>query len=150
MNTRHYSPFDRLIAQIDQGLRTVFGPPPQAQRPKPGGQETKAGLNVAESELTGRLMRVNHAGEIAAQALYQGQALTADLPDVRDKMEQAAREENDHLAWTAARIKELGTHTSYLNPLWYAGSFAIGAVAGLLGDKWSLGGLTVQFFLIVN
>ena len=84
-------------------------------------------------------MRINHAGEICAQALYQGQALTAQLPNVRDKMEQAAAEENDHLAWTAGRLRELGAHTSYLNPLWYAGSFAIGAAAGLAGDKWSLG-----------
>jgi 3-demethoxyubiquinol 3-hydroxylase len=84
-------------------------------------------------------MRVNHTGEICAQALYQGQALTARRADVREKMEQAAREENDHLAWTEARIREVGGHTSYLNPLFYAGSFALGAVAGLVGDKWSLG-----------
>jgi ubiquinone biosynthesis monooxygenase Coq7 len=84
-------------------------------------------------------MRVNHAGEISAQALYQGQALTARLPTVRGKMEQAAVEENDHLAWTAERIRELGTHTSVLAPFWYAGSFAIGALAGIAGDKWSLG-----------
>ncbi|HEU5338909.1 MAG TPA: 2-polyprenyl-3-methyl-6-methoxy-1,4-benzoquinone monooxygenase, partial [Sulfuricaulis sp.] len=78
-------------------------------------------------------------GEICAQALYQGQATTARLPEVRGKMDQAAQEENDHLAWTEERIRELGSHTSYLNPLWYAGSFAIGAFAGLAGDKWSLG-----------
>ena len=79
------------------------------------------------------------AGEVCAQALYQGQALTAKLPNVREKMERAAQEENDHLAWCESRLKELGDHTSYLNPFWYAGSFAIGALAGLAGDKWSLG-----------
>lgn len=84
-------------------------------------------------------MRVNHAGEICAQALYQGQALTARKTDVRTKLEHAAQEENDHLAWTATRIEELGARPSYLNPLWYAGSLAIGAFAGMLGDHWSLG-----------
>jgi ubiquinone biosynthesis monooxygenase Coq7 len=84
-------------------------------------------------------MRVNHAGEVSAQALYQGQALTAKLAEVRGKMERAALEENDHLAWCERRLKELDSHTSMLNPLWYTGSFAIGALAGLAGDKWSLG-----------
>jgi ubiquinone biosynthesis monooxygenase Coq7 len=84
-------------------------------------------------------MRINHSGEVAAQALYQGQALTARLPGVRDKMERAAEEENDHLVWCERRINELGSHKSYLNPFWYAGSFAIGALAGAAGDKWSLG-----------
>jgi ubiquinone biosynthesis monooxygenase Coq7 len=84
-------------------------------------------------------MRVNHSGEVCAQALYQGQALTARLPVVRERMEQAALEENDHLAWCEQRLHELGSHKSYLNPAWYAGSFAIGALAGLIGDKWSLG-----------
>ena len=84
-------------------------------------------------------MRINHAGEICAQGLYQGQAITARLPRVREKMEEAAQEENDHIAWTADRIRELEGHTSYLNPLWYAGSFTLGALAGLAGDRWSLG-----------
>lgn len=84
-------------------------------------------------------MRVNHAGEICAQALYQGQALTARNPRVRSKLARAAQEENDHLAWTAQRISELGARPSYLNPAWYAGSFALGAIAGLAGDRWSLG-----------
>ncbi|HHO58680.1 MAG TPA: 2-polyprenyl-3-methyl-6-methoxy-1,4-benzoquinone monooxygenase, partial [Thiotrichales bacterium] len=85
------------------------------------------------------LMRVNHSGEVSAQALYQGQAVTARDPDVRGKLQQAAIEENDHLKWTHLRLQELGSHTSFLNPLWYTGSFAIGAFAGALGDKWSLG-----------
>ena len=84
-------------------------------------------------------MRVNHAGEVCAQALYQGQALTARRDETRQQMEQAAEEENDHLVWCRQRIHELGGHTSLLNPLWYTGSLAIGAFSGLLGDKWSLG-----------
>jgi len=139
MTTRGFSPFDRLIGAFDQALRTVFGPPPHSDRPNPADTQPEAELTTAERELAGRLMRINHAGEVAAQALYQGQALTARLPTVRDKMQQAAREENDHLAWTAQRAHELGTHTSPLGPFWYAGSFAIGAAAGLVGDKWSLG-----------
>ncbi len=139
MTARTYTSFDQLLGGLDQALRTVFGPPPEAQRPNPAAAISEADLDAAQRELAARLMRINHAGEICAQALYQGQAVTAQLPNVRDKMEQAAAEENDHLAWTAERIHELGTHTSYFNPLWYAGSFAIGATAGLAGDKWSLG-----------
>ena len=139
MTARAYTPFDQLLGGLDQALRTVFGPPPEAQRPSPAAAMPEADLDAAQRELVARLMRINHAGEICAQALYQGQAATAQLPNVRDKMEQAATEENDHLAWTAERLRELGSHTSYLNPLWYAGSFAIGATAGLAGDKWSLG-----------
>ncbi len=139
MTDRTYTPFDQLLGGLDQALRTVFGPPPGAQRPNPAAALPEADLDTAQRELAARLMRINHAGEICAQALYQGQAVTAQLPNVRDKMEQAAAEENDHLAWTAERLRELGSHTSYLNPLWYAGSFAIGATAGLAGDKWSLG-----------
>lgn len=139
MNDRRFSLFDRLIAQLDQALHTVCGPTPQAGRANPGDGKESAPLTASERELSGRLMRINHVGEICAQALYQGQAVTARLPQVRGKMEQAAQEENDHLAWTDERIRELGSHTSYLNPLWYAGSFALGAAAGAIGDKWSLG-----------
>lgn len=139
MTDRKLSALDRLVAQLDQALHTVLGPTPEAGRPNPEANQDDADLTTAERELAGRLMRINHAGEICAQALYQGQAVTARLPEVRGKMEQAAQEENDHLAWTGKRIRDLGTHTSYLNPLWYAGSFAIGALAGVLGDKWSLG-----------
>ena len=139
MTDRTYTSFDQLLGSLDQAMRTVFGPPPEAQRPNPAAAISETDLDAAQRELAARLMRINHAGEICAQALYQGQALTAQLPNVRDKMEQAAAEENDHLAWTAERLRELGAHTSYLNPLWYAGSFAIGATAGLAGDRWSLG-----------
>jgi len=139
MNERNYSPLDNLVGRLDEALRTVFGPPPQSARANPADGRNDDGMSTHAREFAGRLMRVNHAGEICAQALYQGQAVTATRSDVREKMGQAAREENDHLAWTATRIDELGTHTSYLNPLWYAGSFALGATAGLIGDKWSLG-----------
>jgi ubiquinone biosynthesis monooxygenase Coq7 len=117
----------------------VFGPAPAPGRASPATDKPDAELSAAERELSGRLMRINHTGEICAQALYQGQAATARLSEVRGKMQQAAQEENDHLAWTEQRIRELGGHTSYLNPLWYAGSFAIGALTGAIGDKWSLG-----------
>ena len=136
---RSYSPVDNLLMQFDTGLRTLFGKPDITSRTNPEDQVSETELSAEEKNLAGRLMRINHSGEVAAQGLYQGQALTAKLPEVRDKMEQAAQEENDHLAWCEQRINELGTHTSYLNPLWYIGSVAIGATAGLAGDKWSLG-----------
>lgn len=139
MSNRTFTALDHLVEQFDQALHTVFGPAPSPVRASPATERPDTGMTVSERELSARLMRINHAGEICAQALYQGQAATARLPEVRGKMEQAAQEENDHLAWTEERIRELGGHTSYLNPLWYAGSFAIGALAGILGDKWSLG-----------
>jgi len=139
MTDRTITLLDRLIGQIDQALHTVFGPAPHAARANPATGKSDPELTAAERELSGRLMRINHVGEICAQALYQGQALTARLSEVRGKMEQAAQEENDHLAWTEQRIRELGSHVSYLNPLWYAGSFTLGALAGAVGDKWSLG-----------
>jgi ubiquinone biosynthesis monooxygenase Coq7 len=138
MKERHHSPLDRALGQLDDALRTLFAAP-SSTRASPAVDKTDAGLDTDARALAGRLMRVNHTGEICAQALYQGQALTARRPDVREKMEQAAREENDHLAWTEARVREVGTHTSYLNPMFYAGSFALGAAAGLIGDRWSLG-----------
>ena len=138
-NDRHFSPIDNLMMQVDTGLRTLFGKPSVTERPNPENTIAEGELSANEKELAGRLMRINHSGEVAAQGLYQGQALTAKLPDVREKMERAAEEENDHLDWCKQRINELDTHTSYLNPLWYFGSVAIGAAAGLAGDKWSLG-----------
>ncbi len=139
MEPRKFSALDRLIQGFDQALRTALGPAPAPGRATPAAGNAEPALDRSERLLAGRLMRVNHAGEVAAQALYQGQALSARLPLVREKMEQAAREENDHLGWTELRIRELGGHTSYLSPLWYAGSFAIGALAGAAGDRWSLG-----------
>ena len=139
MESRHFSALDRLVHGFDQALHTVLGPVSMQGPASPAAGAAEQNLDAAERLLAGRLMRVNHAGEIAAQALYQGQALSARLPGVREKMEQAAREENDHLRWTEERARELGAHTSYLAPLWYAGSFAIGALAGAAGDRWSLG-----------
>jgi ubiquinone biosynthesis monooxygenase Coq7 len=139
MPTRNYTAADHWIHALDQALQTVFGPTPSPGRPTPADAKTDATVDVRGRDLAARLMRINHAGEIAAQALYQGQALSARHPRVRETMEQAAQEENDHLAWTAQRIDELGGHTSRLNPLWYGGSFALGALAGIAGDKWSLG-----------
>ncbi|GAB4292867.1 MAG: 2-polyprenyl-3-methyl-6-methoxy-1,4-benzoquinone monooxygenase [Thiohalomonadaceae bacterium] len=136
---RNYSPIDQLFLHLDTGLRTVFGQPILTERPNPAQHLPEAELSDAERVLAGRLMRVNHAGEVSAQGLYQGQALTARLPEVRDKLERAALEENDHLEWCERRAREMGTHVSYLNPLWYLGSLAIGALAGAAGDKWSLG-----------
>jgi len=129
---------DDLIIGFDKGLRTVFAPARSA-RAVPGDELPDTDLDAAQRSLAAALMRVNHAGEICAQALYQGQALTARDSSARAVLEQAAEEETEHLAWTERRIAELGGRKSLLNPLWYAGSFAIGAASGLLGDKWNLG-----------
>jgi len=140
MEGRNYTPIDDALLQIDRGLRTVFGRPQISERSDPAaGIEEDSTLAADEARRAAALMRVNHAGEVSAQALYQGQALTAKLDDVRDKMERAAIEENDHLDWCERRCHELGGHTSLLNPLWYLGSLAIGALAGKAGDQWSLG-----------
>ncbi len=138
-NSRHFSPLDQLISTVDNGLRTVFGQPIITERPNPAANIEESELSAEQRELAGRLMRINHAGEVSAQGLYQGQAITARLPGIRNKMERAAQEENDHLAWCESRAKELDTHVSLFNPLWYMGSLTIGAIAGLAGDKWSLG-----------
>jgi ubiquinone biosynthesis monooxygenase Coq7 len=129
---------DELIAGFDRALRTVSGVA-DASRPSPAHALPDAGLDAAERVHAAALMRVNHVGEVCAQALYQGQALTARDPYARETLERAAREEEDHLAWSAERIHELGGRTSLLNPLWYAGAFAIGTIAGALGDRWNLG-----------
>ena len=129
---------DPVITALDNALRTVFAPA-HAGRPTPGGDLPEAGMSDAERRHVAALMRVNHAGEVCAQALYQGQALTARNPETRTGLERAGAEETDHLAWTERRIAEMGGRRSLLDPLWYAGSFAIGAAAGLIGDRWSLG-----------
>jgi len=139
MSARDYSPLDSLVMNLDQAVRTLFGRPAVTERPDPARDVPESDLSAAERDHIGRLMRINHTGEVCAQALYQGQALTARLGSVRQSMERAAQEENDHLDWCERRIQELGNRTSYLNPLWYAGSFLIGAAAGAAGDKWSLG-----------
>lgn len=129
---------DRTVVALDRALRTL-STTVQAQRPSPADEHAEAELDDRQRRHVAALMRVNHAGEVAAQALYQGQAASARLDEVRAAMERAAAEENDHLAWCERRIRELGGRTSLLNPAWYAGSFAIGALAGLAGDDWSLG-----------
>ncbi len=129
---------DPLLITLDNALRTLFAPAHSA-RPVPGAGLPEAPLSDDERRQVVGLLRVDHAGEICAQALYQGQALTARNPAVQAALRKAAQEETEHLAWTEARLAELGGRTSVLNPVWYAGSFAIGAVAGLLGDRWNLG-----------
>ncbi len=139
MSTRHYSFFDRCIMQLDTALSSVFGNPPGTGRSNPAQDLAEPELTAAERKHSAALMRINHAGEVCAQALYQGQALTARNQEVRDSMQQASDEENDHLLWCNQRLQELESHPSYLGPLWYTGSFAIGALAGAIGDRWSLG-----------
>ncbi len=131
------SAIDSLILQVDKALRSVMGPA-HALRPQPGDNASEAPLSSVEKTLAGRLLRVDHAGEVCAQALYQGQAMTARNPAVREALERAAQEETDHLAWCETRLQELGARRSVLNPLWYAGSFTLGAISGLAGDRWNL------------
>lgn len=138
--SRSLTPLDRFLSGIDHALRTTFsGAQHTAGRAYPAAQLPDDDLEPAARELAGRLMRVNHAGEVAAQALYQGQGLTSRSDDVRQSMQASAQEEIDHLAWCETRLKELDAHTSRLDPLWYFGSFLIGAGAGLIGDDFSLG-----------
>ncbi|EGK70664.1 Putative ubiquinone biosynthesis protein [Methyloversatilis universalis FAM5] len=129
---------DRLITEFDRALRTLAAPA-RTTRPLPGADLPEADLDEAQRRQVGALMRVNHVGEICAQALYQGQALTCRDPSARDALRQAAVEETEHLNWTASRMSELGSRPSLLNPLWYGGALAIGVTAGIVGDKWNLG-----------
>ncbi|MGQ5523927.1 2-polyprenyl-3-methyl-6-methoxy-1,4-benzoquinone monooxygenase [Chitinimonas sp. PSY-7] len=129
---------DKLITEFDRALRTVFAPAASV-RPHPDAHLHEAGLSVEEKRHAAGLMRVNHCGEVCAQALYQGQALTARNPATREALRQAAQEETEHLAWTERRLDELGSHKSLLNPFWYASSLAMGVTAGLIGDRWNLG-----------
>lgn len=135
---RQFTGVDKLIHSFDQALRSLVPGATAAHRENPANiEETQ--LAVSEARHVAGLMRVNHSGEVCAQALYHGQALTAKLPNVRREMEQAAIEEQDHLAWCEDRLKELDSHTSLLNPVWYGLSFGMGALAGIAGDKYSLG-----------
>ncbi len=132
------NPLDAFIVSVDNALRTVSGAV-HAARPNPAAAMAADELEPGERREAGSLMRVNHVGEICAQALYQAQALTARTPELQRQMQRAAREETDHLAWTQQRLAELGDRPSWLNPLWYAGAFGIGLLAGRLGDALSLG-----------
>ena len=129
---------DRWLSTVDNALRTVSGSV-RAMRPNPAAGLVAEPMDEASRRLSGALMRVNHVGEVCAQALYQAQAMTARTPALRLQMEQAAREETDHLAWTQARLEELGARRSWLNPVWYAGAYGIGLLAGRVGDRISLG-----------
>jgi ubiquinone biosynthesis monooxygenase Coq7 len=129
---------DNLIVEFDKGLRALFAQAKSA-RPAPGADWPESELSEAERQRAAALMRVNHVGEVCAQALYQGQAITSRSPAIRASLEQAAHEETEHLAWTAQRIEELGGRKSLLNPLWYVGALGLGLFAGKCGDKWSLG-----------
>lgn len=129
---------DRFIIEFDKALRTLCAPA-STVREVPGSSEAESPMSAAEKTHAAALMRVNHVGEICAQALYQGQALTSRQADVRQALALAAREETEHLAWTERRLAELGSRTSLLNPVWYLGALVIGVVAGKLGDDWSLG-----------
>jgi len=135
---RALSPFDRIIADVQNALETVAGTP-RAARPNPGADESDVVLDDAERRHAAGLMRINHVGEVCAQALYVGQAAVARDPRTRAQLQAAAQEETDHLAWCADRLHELDSRPSLLNPVWYAGSYAIGLLAGLRGDGWNLG-----------
>jgi ubiquinone biosynthesis monooxygenase Coq7 len=129
---------DDLIVEFDKGLRTLLAPA-RTSRPLPGKSLSETEMSTEEKRLAAALMRVNHSGEICAQALYQGQALTARKPEIQQALQEAASEETEHLNWCESRINDLGGRKSLLNPAWYTGSLAIGALAGTLGDKWNLG-----------
>lgn len=129
---------DRLIIEFDKALRTVFAPA-STTRPVPGADRPEADLDTAARAHAAALMRVNHCGEVCAQALYQGQALTSRDASIKQALEQAGHEETEHLAWTERRISDLGGRKSLLNPLWYAGALSMGVIAGKFGDAWNLG-----------
>ena len=139
MERRQLSPLDKLLIGANNALRTVATPAGRPARSNPAENVADADLNAEQKRHAAGLMRVNHAGEIAAQALYQGHATVARDRNIEEQMQRAADEEFDHLAWCEQRIHELGFQPSRLSPLWYAGAYAIGAASGVLGDKWSLG-----------
>jgi len=139
MEKRHLSPIDKILAGANNALRTLASPAGRPTRKNPSESILDAKLNSKQKAHAAGLMRVNHAGEVAAQALYQGHATVARDEKIETQMKHAADEEFDHLAWCEQRIHELGYQPSRLSPLWYAGAYTIGAASGLLGDKWSLG-----------
>lgn len=138
MTNRHFNPFDTLICNLDKAVRVIAGVH-TASRPNPAAHAADAELTDDEKRHAAGLMRVNHVGEVCAQALYDSQGRFARAPEIKQQLERASREEEDHLAWTAQRVEELGSRTSLLNPLWYAGAYAIGTAAALLGDAKSMG-----------
>jgi len=153
---RHITTADKAVMLADNLLKTLLGGYQVTSRENPAILKSSLGsveaepLTPKQQKHAAGLMRINHCGEVCAQALYQGQALTAKLPEVRVKMEQAAAEENDHLDWCANRLKQLDSQPSLFNPFWYLGSFSIGAVAGAVGDKWSLGFVAETEYQVVR
>ncbi len=139
MKERQLTTVDRLLAGVGSFLKTVTAAPTHASRESPARKVDDKSMSASEKSHAAGLMRVNHAGEIAAQGLYQGHAAVARDPDIEGQMQRAADEELDHLAWCEERLKELGSGPSRLNPLWYGGAFVMGAASGILGDRWSLG-----------
>ena len=139
MNKRQLTPLDKLLTSAGNALRTVATPAGRSARANPATNIIDAQLNDSQKRHAAGLMRINHAGEVAAQALYQGHATVARDKDIEGQMQRAADEEFDHLAWCEQRLHELGEEVSKLSPVWYAGAYAIGAASGILGDKWSLG-----------
>lgn len=139
MQKRQLTPLDRLLAGANNALRTIAAPAGRPARKNPAADITETDLSDKQKTHSAGLMRVNHAGEIAAQALYQGHAIVARDPNIEQQMQRAANEEFDHLAWCEQRLTELNSKPSVLSPIWYSGAFAIGAASGILGDKWSLG-----------
>jgi len=137
---RQLTRFDRLLSEVGQSLRTVYAGAPASTRPvAPDNLTEKSDLTDVQRKQAASLMRVNHAGEVAAQGLYRGQAMYAKNPKIKAQMAESAAEESDHLNWCEARLEALDSHISYLSPLWYWGSFGLGAMAGKAGDRWSLG-----------
>lgn len=139
MNSRPLSRLDRVLVEIERALGTALDPRPSSTRPSPAARVAEHDLDDNERRHAGGLMRINHVGEVCAQALYSGQAAVARDPQVRHHLREAAAEETDHLAWCGQRLHELGDRPSLLNPLWYGGAYAIGALAGLASDRLSLG-----------
>jgi ubiquinone biosynthesis monooxygenase Coq7 len=139
MQERQLTPLDRLLAGANNALRTIAAPAGMPTRKSPSADIAETDLSDKEKTHAAGLMRVNHAGEVAAQALYQGHAMVARDPAIEQQMQRAANEEFDHLAWCEQRLTELNSRPSILSPIWYSGAFAIGAASGILGDKWSLG-----------
>ena len=137
--TRHYTFLDRLCLGVDQAVRALSNTVKTSGQEYPGKHIPELALSEEQRKHSAALMRINHAGEICAQALYHGQGVVSRSSEVQTKMHEAAVEEGDHLAWCKQRLDELHSYTSHLNPLWYAGSFCIGMIAGMIGDKWSLG-----------
>ncbi len=152
MTTRRYSALDQLIIEFDRQWVEFRSPPPTctSRRPYPAEGIEAGVLNESERRISEGLMRVNHAGEVSAQALYQGQKITSRDPEIREKMQRSADEEIDHLNWCNERLIELGGRTSYLGPFWYIGSFSIGTLAGMIGDKWSLGFVVETEYQVVK